>query len=128
MGLDSYLFRGDKPKKSTTSTAKNCDEVAYWRKFNALHKWFVTHVQIGIDDCRPYEVTKDDLEDLLRTLDSVLIEKNYRYLPPCAGFFFGPTEVDDWYFKCVEEARATIQEILTDTDWEKQMVIYQASW
>ena len=26
-------------------------EVGYWRKANAIHKWFVDHVQNGQDDC-----------------------------------------------------------------------------
>lgn len=40
-------------------------EVAYWRKANAIHKWFVDNIQDGIDDCGNYEVTKEDLEELL---------------------------------------------------------------
>ena len=30
--------------------------VAYWRKANAIHKWFVDHVQDGVDDCGEYYV------------------------------------------------------------------------
>lgn len=45
-----------------------CDEVGYWRKANAIHNWFVEHVQDGIDDCRYHnEVTKELLEELLDT-------------------------------------------------------------
>lgn len=31
-------------------------EVAYWRKANAIHKWFVDNVQDGEDDCRETEI------------------------------------------------------------------------
>lgn len=39
--------------------------VAYWRKANAIHKWFVDNVQNGNDDCGTYEVTKENIESLL---------------------------------------------------------------
>lgn len=41
------------------------EEVGYWRKANAIHKWFVDCVQDGEDDCDSYEVSKEQLEDLL---------------------------------------------------------------
>lgn len=34
------------------------EQVAYWRKANQIHRWFVNIVQGGEDDCNPYEVTK----------------------------------------------------------------------
>ena len=42
------------------------DGVAYWRKANAIHKWFVENVQDGVDDCGRYEVTKEQLQELLK--------------------------------------------------------------
>ena len=41
------------------------DEVAYWRKANAIHGWFVKTVQRGTDDCQSYYVHKEQLERLL---------------------------------------------------------------
>ena len=40
-------------------------EVGYWRKANAIHKWFVENVQNDVDDCGYYEVSKEQLEELL---------------------------------------------------------------
>lgn len=41
------------------------ERVGYWRKCNAIHAWFVDHVQNGIDDCNyHHEVTKEILEEL----------------------------------------------------------------
>lgn len=41
------------------------DEVGYWRKANAVHKWFVDNVQHGQDDCGYHEeVTKGKLIEL----------------------------------------------------------------
>ena len=41
------------------------EEVGYWRKANAIHRWFVENVQNDIDDCDRYEVDKEQLEALL---------------------------------------------------------------
>ena len=41
-------------------------QVAYWRKANQIHNWFVKNVQDGTDDCGQYEVTKEQLEELLK--------------------------------------------------------------
>lgn len=43
------------------------EEVGYWRKANAIHKWFVENVQDDVDDCDRYEVSKEQLEELLET-------------------------------------------------------------
>ena len=38
--------------------------VAYWRKANAVHGWFVRRVQDGQDDCGTYRVTRTQLQEL----------------------------------------------------------------
>ena len=38
--------------------------VAYWRKANAIHGWFVRNVQDGEDDCGDYYVTREQLHEL----------------------------------------------------------------
>lgn len=49
------------------------DQVAYWRKANAIHDWFVNNVQDGEDDCQYHdEVTQADLIKLLNTCNTVL--------------------------------------------------------
>lgn len=48
------------------------EQVAYWRKANAIHKWFVDHVQDGVDDCGHYEVSTDQLHELHNTVVEVL--------------------------------------------------------
>lgn len=46
--------------------------VAYWRKANAIHRWFVEHVQDGNDDCRRAYVTRDQLAELIAACRAVL--------------------------------------------------------
>ena len=50
------------------------EEVGYWRKANAIHKWFVDNVQDGVDDCGYYEVSQEQLKNLLH-ICSLIKEK-----------------------------------------------------
>lgn len=63
MGLDMYVV---KRRKNDEFRDENLEEVAYWRKANQIHNWFVQNVQEGVDDCNYYEVSKDNLERLLK--------------------------------------------------------------
>jgi hypothetical protein len=38
--------------------------VGYWRKANAIHRWFVENVQDGEDNCRDYYVSREQLMEL----------------------------------------------------------------
>lgn len=63
MGLDMFLYR----------RAIKQDEVAYWRKANAIHKWFSDKLADGnIENCREYYVSKDDLIELRDACRKVL--------------------------------------------------------
>lgn len=53
-----------KKKKKGRKNSDSWDEVAYWRKANQIHKWFVDNVQKGEDDCGYYKVSKKKLEEL----------------------------------------------------------------
>lgn len=64
MGLDMYLYTKD----STDST----NQLGYWRKANAIHSWFVQNVQSGIDECEEFEVSRENLEKLRKTCQTVL--------------------------------------------------------
>ena len=64
------------------------EEVASWRKANHIHRWFVENVQDDVDDCDIYEVSKEQLEDLLSIcklvkekcdLNEGIITNGYRY-------------------------------------------------
>lgn len=72
MGLDMYLY---KQKKNVENKA---DVVAYWRKANQIHNWFVTNVQNGVDNCEPHPVTEQDIVKLLNICNQIL-ELNISY-------------------------------------------------
>jgi hypothetical protein len=107
-------------------------DIAYWRKFNALHQWFVMHVQNGNDDCRRYPVTRQHLIHLLDTLKSLSGEEEdaRQKLPPQSGFFFGSTDIDARYWSEVERTIATIEKLLgqPDADYWFHNLFYLADW
>jgi hypothetical protein len=47
------------------------EEIMYWRKANQIHGWFCNNCEERIPDVR-YDVTREDLENLLETCEKVL--------------------------------------------------------
>ena len=105
------------------------DEVGYWRKANAIHKWFVDNVQNGVDDCEYHnEVTKEQIEKLVKICEVSLICKTPYLLPTQSGFFFGGTEYDEYYWKSLEETITMLTKVLEETDFDKYAIYYCSSW
>ena len=106
------------------------EEVAYWRKFNALHKWFVTHLQAGVDDCqRSRKITLDDAEALLYILKE--ISKNpvvaEGLMPTVTGFFFGATNYDEYFMEDVKHSIPVIEDLIDKIKYGDSLY-YQSSW
>ncbi len=103
--------------------------IAYWRKANQIHKYFVDKCAGGKDECRPTYVEREDLEDLLNRCKTILEDhsKAEELLPTQSGFFFGSTEYDEWYFQDLEDTVPVLEKILKDApkEWEFE---YQAYW
>lgn len=103
-------------------------EAGYWRKANAIHAWFVKHVQGGTDDCGEYIVSNEQLEELRDLVKQVLADhsKAPELLPFQGGFFFGDTTYNEWYFNDLDETQAIIDSALAfGAGWD---FYYQASW
>ena len=47
-------------------------EAGYWRKANAIHKWFIDNCQDGKDDCRKSYVSKEQLKELKELCEQVI--------------------------------------------------------
>lgn len=106
------------------------EEVAYWRKANAIHKWFVDNVQAGVDDCEPHRVEVEDLQELRDLCLKVLHgeAKAEDVLPPQAGFFFGDTFIDEYYMEDLRETVKVLDEILSEENSGYCEFEYQSSW
>ena len=122
------------------------EEVAYWRKFNALHGWFVNECGDGEDKCQEIYVDRGKMGELLNILNQVQNLLNNSKLSvkelrdwngkdyevevyecedevkelfcPTEGFFFGSTEVDKYFKQDVEETIETIDGLLKETENE----------
>jgi hypothetical protein len=146
MGLDMYLnakrFLWFKEEELAEAIAAHFPELKdrrvkqveveaiYWRKANAIHKWFVDNVQAGVDDCGNYYVSREQLAELRDTCRRVL---DFRHLaigqlPPQEGFFFGSTDVNEFYFQDLETTAAKIDSVLQDFPAEGWEFEYHSSW
>lgn len=109
-------------------------EAMYWRKCNAIHKWFVDNVQKGIDDCGHYPVSQEDLKNLLNTINKVLKSKKLapELLPPQSGFFFGSADLDQYYWEDLKDTKKKLTDLLSkfkdgDIGWDWSFE-YHSSW
>ena len=102
-------------------------EALYWRKANAIHKWFVDNCQEGEDDCGNYYVGREQLEELRQLVLKALAEKDATLLPPQSGFFFGSTDINDWYWDDLRHTAEGLERVLAEfpADWEFE---YHSSW
>jgi len=117
MGLDMYLYQ------------KETHEVAYWRKANAIHGWFMQLTDV--DDCTPVHVSKNALiqlrDDCQKVLDEGTEETALELLPPTSGFFFGSTGIDEWYWQGIKETVTKLTEIINESVDDAEFE-YCASW
>lgn len=104
-------------------------EAMYWRKANAIHGWFVRNVQNDEDDCREYDVSRDDLVMLIGVCNHVIQNHDLaeELLPVTEGFFFGSYEYDDWYYDDIAKTIEGINEVLKTFD-NSYRFTYQSSW
>lgn len=103
-------------------------DAMYWRKANAIHKWFVDNVQDGEDECREHYVTREQLKELRDACINALADpaNASEYLSPTSGFFFGSTDTDEWYFSALKETIKGLNGCLEmDKDWS---FYYCSSW
>ena len=108
------------------------DEIMYWRKANHIHQWFVKNVQKGKDDCREAYVSGEELLQLLDVCRRVAksLENGFddtslaiELLPPCDGFFFGGTEINEYYLEDINNTISVLESLSVDGDF-----YYSSSW
>jgi len=122
------VTRGGEPTNIDPKKVKYIiEEAGYWRKANAIHKWFVDNCQDGVDDCRDAYVGFNDLQALLDLCRIVIIDKSKaeQLLPSTSGFFFGNTEYDEWYYNDIQNTIEILEKAVEDKDGE---YYYSSSW
>ena len=119
MGLDQYAY---------TKQGKEKQEIAYWRKHNALHGWMENlweergcprqHKNDSSFNCVPLQLSAKHLD----RLEKDILANN---LPETQGFFFGTDSRDDDHYKqktlkFIATARQAIKEgkkVFYDSWW-----------
>jgi hypothetical protein len=104
--------------------------VAYWRKANAVHKWFCD-LDGGRDECQDIRVPREKLVELRDLCASVIQQPAMAAstLPTQPGFFFGSYDYDEWY---MEDMKLTVMQLdailasVKEDDWVD--FVYRASW
>lgn len=147
MGLDMYLT-GKKFIWSSNSDKELCRkqlaeilksefepneisfQLAYWRKCNQIHNWFIKNIQAGKDDCNAYIVSREDLVKLLAAVIAVIANNELAptMLPTQPGFFFGSTEYNTDYFDDLKETRTMIEKVLKSAECKDMDFEYKSSW
>lgn len=141
MGLDMYLtaeryFWNDEEKPHLDCIPEGYQtktvtvQVAYWRKANAVHRWFVDNIQDGKDECLAHFAPREKLLELCQLCQKVLDDPDQaaELLPTTNGFFFGTTDYDEWYFADLKETIRQITAALAifpENQWDFE---YRSSW
>ena len=162
MGLDANLYREVSLPEDTELKGKEWDKikkvldkgttikhesVCYWRKFNALHKYFADNFGEENDNCTNMYLEIEDiieLRDLLKELSGKIklgkggAVKNpevcEEMLPTTGGFFFGSTEYDEWYAEDIKNTVKMLDKVIAEhnelvkTVKEYDITYYYKAW
>lgn len=104
-------------------------EDVYFRKVNFIYGFFSEEINPDTESCI---VSKSRIEDLIDACKRVFQNKGdvgyaEEHLPTQAGFFFGSTEYNDWYWEDVEDCYKKMTEVLDQMD-EGDVFLWEFSW
>jgi hypothetical protein len=123
LGLALFVEQNESYKWASVSVP-----VAYWRKANHIHNWFVLNVQDGDDNCLEHYVTNEKLAELRDLCAEVLATLDSDLLPLTDGFFFGSTEIDEWYWQELKYTFDRLDTLLKLAQIEPVDFYYLSSW
>lgn len=122
MGLDMYLFRR---KKGSAELPEH--EQIYWRKANQIRRWIVDHAGYPPQaNCEPFVLTKDVLNRLIDDSIRVLVDHDIAVdvMPTSDGFFFGNTDIFEWYFQQLAETVRDVSALIAGTNFDEEEIVY----
>lgn len=137
MGLDMYLTRVSKDKMGHYKREYFKRQVGYWQDTWYIHHWLVKNVQGGKIECLEYEVSKEQLEELLRVCKKVLKSCELtedgkvkdsttaqELLPNIDSWYISKYLYDKNYVENVQYTVEIIEKVLKETNFEKQAIFY----
>jgi len=127
---DKLKITGVKSRIDIARVVYIVEDIAYWRKANAIHQWFVNNVQKSEDDCKPYHVCTEQLRKLFELCKQVQKEPDMapELLPTQEGFLFGSTDYDARYFQSIAYTIDVLWAEFKEHDDQSQEYEYQSSW
>lgn len=137
MGLDMFL----NCRRKGADVEEESREVAYWRKASGILNWFDNNLSSvskknaemgsdsfdrdGVRNCIEYEVQKDEYFGLIEDCKEVLKTKEVPDdMVPIPGFFFGSTEVDDYYWEYINDTINQLEYYADEIDWDNDQVYF----
>lgn len=126
---------GEQIDKNNFMSKETLYQVAYWRKSNMIHRYFIERCADGQDDCSPVYVQLKDIKDLVQLCRDVIAhpEDGPEKLPTTGGFFFGSTDYEDWYLRDLEYTVEILKPVISFMEERKEKgedwsLEYHASW
>ena len=106
---------------------KKAPEIGYFRKVNFLMQFFDYE-----GNCEYKVIDRSELEELQSRCNRVLNHKDDKelaasLLPPQAGFFFGNTDINEYYYGDVKEVRDWVDKVLEELA-DDEVVLMYAWW
>ena len=104
-------------------------DLAYWRKFNALHSAFQENETLEEGSDKIY-IDEDFFKSILKKMKAVQKDHSQaeELFPTQSGFFYGDTSYDDWYFQAIDESIKIFEKLLSEKIFESYDIYYTASW
>jgi len=65
---------------------------------------------------------------LLALVNRALAERNPTLLSPQGGFFFGSTDIDEWYWRDLENTKTKLERIFNLPQLSDLSFYYSSSW
>ncbi len=136
--LFDLIVQGVGTKELVTSGSPSVQvrtTVAYWRKVNAVHSWFVRELANGVDECQDIYVSVEDMKRLIAACQAALDfyeegnhEEAGKRMPPKEGFFFGDTGIDEWWVEGLKDTIKQLTPLVAPEVSGEFEFHYRASW
>lgn len=118
MGLDMYIRRRDKETNEE-------QEIGYFRKHSDLHGYmeelYIKNGGVEEFNCVPLLLPKEELIKIRELAKLELLHGGV--FNEARGFFWGESTKEDW-----KETVRIFDDILRDTDFEKEEIYYDSWW
>lgn len=99
--------------------------VANWHNLHSIHEWFVDNIQYGDDDCRKYDVSYEELQELAN-ICKIILEQNTKEEKLSKAKELLPSDYENYDERYLDELKE-VQKILQNLDPQSEYS-YDSSW